>query len=77
MDKNTTKSEEKDYFSKEEMTERLKWLTISICALNILITIGIIFLLVYHNPTLLLSSLIGILIGFLGVRFYKKYRKKK
>jgi len=62
------KTEEKDYWNKEEIGERLKWLTVVICAM----TIGMINLLVYYNPFTLLSEIVGILIGFLGVRFYKK-----
>jgi len=42
-----------------------------------MMTIGMIMFLVYHNPITLLSEIVGILIGFLGVRFYKKYKKKK
>lgn len=71
------KTEEKNYWNKEEIGERLKWLTVGICAINIMITIGMINLLVYYNPFHLLSTIVGILIGFLGVRFYKKYKKKK
>ncbi len=71
------KTEEKDYWNKEEIVERLKWFTVGICAINIMITIGMINLLVYYNPFHLLSTIVGILIGFLGVRFYKKYKKKK
>ncbi len=71
------KTEEKDYWNKEEMGERLKWLTVGICVINIMMTIGMINLLVYYNPFTLLSGIVGILIGFLGVRFYKKYKKKK
>jgi len=71
------KTEEKDYWNKEEIGERLKWLTVGICAMTIMMTIGMINLLVYYNPYHLLSTIVGILIGFLGVRFYKKYKKKK
>jgi len=71
------KTEEKNYWNKEEIGERLKWLTVGICAINIMITIGMINLLVYYNPFHLLSTIVGILIGFLGARFYKKYKKKK
>ena len=71
------KTEEKNYWNKEEIVERLKWLTVGICAINTMITIGMINLLVYYNPFTLLSEIVGILIGFLGVRFYKKYKKKK
>ncbi len=71
------KTEEIDYWNKEEIGERLKWLTVGICAINFMITIGMIFFLVYYNPFPLLSGIVGILIGFLGVRFYKKYKKKK
>lgn len=71
------KTEEKDYWNKEEIGERLKWLTVGICAMTIMMTIGMIFFLVYYNPYPLLSTIVGILIGFLGVRFYKKYKKKK
>ena len=71
------KTEEKNYWNKEEIGERLKWLTVGICAINIMITIGMINLLVYYNPFPLLAQIIGILIGFLGVRFYKKYKNKK
>jgi len=42
-----------------------------------MMTIGMINLLVYYNPFTLLSEIVGIIIGFLGVRFYKKYKKKK
>ena len=71
------KTEEKDYWNKEEIGERLKWLTVGICAMTIMMTIGMIMFFVYYNPFLLLSEIVGILIGFLGVRFYKKYKKKK
>ncbi len=71
------KTEEKDYWNKEEIGERLKWLTVSICAMTIIMTIGMIFLFVYYNPFPLLSEIVGILIGFLGIRFYKKCKKKK
>ena len=71
------KTEEKDYWNKEEIGERLKWLTVVICAMTIMMTIGMINLLVYYNPFTLLSEIVGILIGFLGFRFYKKYKKKK
>jgi len=71
------KTEEKDYWNKEEIGERLKWLTVSICAMTIMMTIGMIFLLVYYNIFPLLSEIVGILIGILGFRFYKKYKKKK
>jgi len=71
------KTEEKDYWNKEEIGERLKWLTVSIFAINIMMIIGMIFFLVYHNPFPLLSEIVGILIGILGFRFYKKYKKKK
>ena len=39
------KTEEKDYWNKKEIGERLKWLTVSICAINIMMTIGMIFFL--------------------------------
>jgi len=42
-----------------------------------MMTIGMIIFLVYYNPFPLLSEIVGILIGFLGVRFYRKYKKKK
>jgi len=71
------KTEEIDYWNKEEIGERLKWLTVGICAMTIMMIIGIINLLVYYNPFTLLSEIVGIIIGFLGVRFYKKYKKKK
>ena len=71
------KTEEKDYWNKEEIGERLKWLTVSIFAINIMMTIGMILFLVYYNPFFLLSEIVGILIGILGFRFYKKYKKKK
>ncbi|MHA1191005.1 MAG: hypothetical protein ACTSP9_01760 [Promethearchaeota archaeon] len=71
------KTEEKDYWNKEEIGERLKWLTVSICGINIMMTIGMIFFFVYINPFPLLSVTVGILIGLLGVRFSKKYKKKK
>jgi len=71
------KTEEKDYWNKEEIGERLKWLTVGICTMTIMMTIGMINLLVYYNPFTLLSQIVGVLIGFLGVRFYKKYKKKK
>ena len=70
-------TEEKDYWNKEEIGERLKWLIVSICAINIMMTIGMIFFFVYYNPFPLLSAIVGILIGLLGVRFYNKYKKKK
>jgi len=71
------KTEEIDYWNKEEIGERLKWLTVGICAMTIMMTIGMIMFFVYYNPFLLLSEIVGILIGFLGVRFYRKYKKKK
>ena len=71
------KTEEKDYWNKEEIGERLKWLTVSICGINIMMTIDLIFYFNYYNPFPLLSLIVGILIGLLGVRFYKKYKKKK
>ena len=71
------KTEEKDYWNKEEIGERLKWLTVGICAMTIMMTIGMISLFVYHNIFPLLSEIVGLLIGILGVRFYKKYKKKK
>ncbi len=71
------KTEEKDYWNKEEIGERLKWFGVSICVMTIMMTIGMINLLVYYNPFTLLSEIVGLLIGFLGVRFYKKYKKKK
>ena len=70
-------TEEKNYCNKKEIGERLKWLTVGICAITIMITIGMINLLVYYKPFPLISTIVGILIGILGFRFYKKYKKKK
>ena len=69
--------ENEDIHKFKEIGERLKWLTVGICAMTIMMTIGMIMFFVYHNPFLLLSEIVGILIGFLDVRFYRKYKKKK
>lgn len=69
--------EEKEYFTKKEILERIKWLTFVIFCLNGLITIGLIQLFVYYNGIFLLVSLAGIFIGFILTTIYNKYKKKK
>ncbi len=76
MSESIIEAAEKDYFTKKEMAERLKWLSVGICALNLIIMLGLIALFVFYNPIPLLTSLVGIFIGFLSVKFYRKYKKK-
>lgn len=76
MSENIIEAAEKDYFTKKEMAERLKWLSVGICTLNLIIMLGLITLFVFYNPIPLLTSLVGIFIGFLSVKFYRKYKKK-
>ena len=69
-------NEGKEYFTKKEILERFKWLAFAICCLNVLITIGLIQLFVDYNPILLISTLLGIIIGFFGTKIYKKTKSK-
>jgi uncharacterized membrane-anchored protein YitT (DUF2179 family) len=68
-------NKENEYFTKKEILERLKWLVIAICCLNVLITISLIVFFLYYNPNLLLSILSAIILGFFGTKLYKKYKK--
>ncbi|MFX1496956.1 MAG: hypothetical protein ACFFBH_05495 [Promethearchaeota archaeon] len=69
--------EQREYFTKKEILERIKWLTLVIFCLNVIITIGLIELFVYYNGFLLLGIVLGIIIGFIGMRIYRKYKRDK
>lgn len=69
--------EQREYFTKKEILERIKWLTLVIFCLNAIITIGLIQLFVYYNGFLLLGVVLGTIIGFIGMTVYKRYKRKK
>ena len=69
--------EQREYFTKKEILERIKWLILVIFCLNAVITIGLIQLFVYYNGFLLLGVVLGIIIGFIGMSVYRKYKRNK
>ena len=74
--KNQREKEQNEYFIKKEILERLKWAIFAIISINFYITIGLIHLLVYYNGITLLTFFLGLILGGVGYKVYKNYKRK-
>jgi len=74
--KNQREKEQNEYFIKKEILERLKWAIFAIISINFYITIGLIQALVYYNGITLLTFFLGLILGGVGYKVYKNYKRK-
>jgi len=74
--KNQREKDQHEYFTKKEILERLKWAIFAIISINFYITIGLIQALVYYNGITLLAFFLGLILGGVGYKVYKNYKRK-
>ena len=74
--KNQREKDQHEYFTKKEILERLKWAIFAIISINFFLTIGLIQALVHYNGISLLSFFLGLILGSVGYKVYKYYKRK-